>query len=477
MKKYNKTLIKSSHFLKFSIFYILFYIFFMRFFTEEVVIFPRYAQLTDKPLVIIFLIIIIFNLHKLLHLNMYGFNKYIFIMIITYTISVILNTDSWQIFPIGTHFLLYFGPIIWFVVLSIFHLSEKDIKYFIKIFIGLIFFQVIVGFIQLPEGLAMPDKLRGTFGYGYKQLVFYYLFLAAILFGWYLYKYSDQFKKWILPISITFLAARMLVVFPAFFISLLLVYLIARKRKNVILPFLGLTVLFFVIFLSWGYFKEISGESYQYDRFENILINIFDILPRTGIIRSFIGWFNMLGDHPGKIFFGTGPATFGSRAFTNLFYDSDISTNVTSGMFSVDTAPELAFKYLIPAAQGGLPSITMIQPLNTYVGVLGELGIIGAYVFFAIYIKVFKDFFEILKSDYSSYLKGLAIGSMGAIIFLAQMSMFYDFFAVERINLGLWMLIAFVYKLSNYENKRIKDADNKSSFHSKHPGALPKATF
>jgi len=463
-----------SLFLRLSIPFILFYIFFMRLFTEEFPLLPRFAQLTDKPLIIICLLFLILFLPKIMYLDLYGFGPILSLLLLSYLLSAIFNYKNQSFFPLASHFILFWGPFIWFITLIFFKTSQGYLKKIVKYFIVLLFLEVIVGIILLPEGLQTPDLLRGTFGYGYKQLVFYYLFLAVILLGWFIYNHSKQFPKWIIPITINFLAARMLIVYPAYFLSLFSTYALAKQRKNLILPAIIISSIFLIIFINWSFLIEYSSDTYQFDKLTETLTNFFQVFPKTGIIRSFVGWLNMLSDYPLKIFFGTGPATFGSRAFTNIYVASDAASNVTANLFTRPPTPAIALNYLLPARMSGLGSGTVTQPFNSYVGVIGELGIIGGTFFLLIYIKVIKDFLLICKESFSSYLKGLAIGCIGAIIFLAQMSLFYDFFAIERINLGLWLIIAIVYKLRDYEKQEAQNNKNKSTFYPKYSGSLPR---
>ncbi len=159
-------------------------------------------------------------------------------------------------------------------------------------------------------------------------------------------------------------------------------------------------------------------------------------------------------------FIGSGPGTFYSRAGRGFY---DISESM---YYSKQETKEV---YKASDSMGGvigrtltnpfykqfydndkiycLGSGTTDEPFSSYVGLLGETGIIGTFLYLAIYITVLRKlsiYLNRYKNDPNIFL--LIAACVGCVAYTMALSVYRGWFEVGRMTTILWSMIAMVFR-------------------------------
>lgn len=449
----------------------IFSICYVRFFTEKLVILPRIFQLMDFG-VISFLTFILFAwLIKGKKLEGGGLGLLSLFYLLSLMVSTITNFEYVEIKHfISFIFLQLEGVIVfWFIINSNFDFKQtlEIVKWIF--WTGII--QIIVSLFQIPSSFKVsPDLVSGTFGFNYSQMISFLVVFSFAIFGSYIYDRRKIFIYLLPFIIIIFLAASFRAVWLSFPITLIMLWFISSnygKGKIIILP----ALISFAILYSFG--SHFANESSGFSKFLKFEYNVKDL----GKVRAFIATYYMFADYPGKIFFGTGPGTYGSRTYRTFGAGSDPRVNPTAGLITVQDRSPYMRKYLYPAI-GNAPmqfGSTIDSGYTSYNSNLGETGIFGFILFFSIYGIALKNCYAIHKKSLTNvYLFSLSLASIGAIIFIAQMALNDDWFGVSRVTVPIWMFIALTYRL----NKLLKtEKEDESTIITRNLTAVPNTTF
>lgn len=96
--------------------------------------------------------------------------------------------------------------------------------------------------------------------------------------------------------------------------------------------------------------------------------------------------------------------------------------------------------------------IMQVDPHNSYILILAEMGVFGLLFFLLFLLGVLKDSFFLLKTEFI----GMGIGFLGLIVALLAVNMFYSNFFRDTVSGSLWVSLGLLTA-----GKKIALADNK----------------
>lgn len=437
----------------------LFVVFYARLFTETIPIFPRVIQTADVALFLIQLLLIFLRMTVIYQRILLKIG----IIFAIICVSAVVNFEFVYVPAVFSFVVFIFQPIVFFLFILHSHLTKSQ-QYSILIFLGITFFiQLVVGITQIPQAMEIsPDRLSGTFGYNSVQMLFFICTNSFILLTLYFKKESRLFI-WLSPIIITiFFMASARMIWLIFLTLLVFIYL-KEIGKNLRARFPAL--MFFAV-LGWFIYKFFNIIAIEKENFLAAFSKQFDIT-QLGIYKAIIALGELALDHPLSLILGTGPGTFSSRAFMTFGMNWQSQANVTATMIKSSYYSPIAVQYLLPKFSVYLGSATIAQPTSSYTSYVAEVGIIAAMLYFSIYIFIYKELVKIYKDSRLPFVSSLALGTSCGIILLFYMALFGDWFAVSRVTLFLWSIIAaaiMLYKLERYNREELTQTDAVGDF-------------
>ncbi len=435
---------------------LLFVVVYFRYLTEIIVIFPRVFQTADIGIIFIQIIMLIALPKTRTNKNI---AKLISIILFLIAISTLINLNDVHLLAVFLFIIFLIEPLVLYMFILKSKLSLAHIRnLLIFVFIAFLI-QIVLGITQIPQAMSYsPDFLAGTFGYGYVQMLFFMCTFVYFLFALYLKNQSNLFL-WVIPIiSILFLVASVRMTWVMFPLVLVYIYWITNKhvyRKNRQIKYY-LLFLFISIFV----YNIFSFFALEAGAFYSLANNEIDIT-QFGLYRGFEAISELYGDQPISILVGSGPATFSSRAMEAFVGDGNARVDVASSIIGGNYNPAAAAKYISSKYGVYLGSYTLASPRSSYTSFIAEMGVIATLLYLLIYWRMFKRLNMIQKQTKNPLTSSLALASMGAILFLAEMSLFGDWFSVSRVTLITWFFMALSVYL--YELELEQKIQNKSS--------------
>ena len=321
-----------------------------------------------------------------------------------------------------------FKPIILFYIIIESNFSEGQLYNLLKFVIGI---GVVQGLIVLQQyglgllsGAGTMDVATGTLGFGLQHHVGYLLLILAIIVG---SIFINERKQWQFMLASIFAigffitnALHALLLLPV--VILLLFVSIGRKisTKARIVAFMLIPISFVII-------MSLAGEEKIANTFEP------ETLLQTGKLISYQTLITELPKElsfPGMIF-GAGPG----------MYASEVAVKNRSTLF---------MKYVFPIT-ANMPddakSSTMNFPWTSIIAMLGELGPFGLLLYSLLLLKIYRELRKVYWGfSTPPFWKGLAFGTMGAIIFMWLMAFimtaFEDMFMTYPVFIISGVIIA-----------------------------------
>jgi len=439
-------------------------VFFIRFFTETVVILPRALQFLDMGLLVLILIIFLLWFLAGKELRTSGFSGGLFLIyLLLLFLSVIFNIGRMELRVIGSYVLLQLGPMLFFIFFINANFNIEKINKLIKILIYTGIIQIVVSLFQIPKALAVSaDFINGTFGWNSTQMLAFLSTFVFCLIASYRMVKQRKLKRYILILLAVSFFIFYLASWRALWLSFPATMLIVLYFEKNTSQKLGRILLFASIFLFalnfFFSFTGAKGNTYRYENNTMFQILEFDYdIKDIGKIRALLSVTDLYQDYPLAIIWGTGPGTYGSRAFRTFAVQYGGKTDVTADFVKAGYSSDVAKKYLYSIYDNFKPafsSSTINSWQSSYVGMLGETGIFGFLLVAAIYVSTIKRLYRIHKYSFDLYSHALSLGSIGAILFLAQTSFFDDYLGVFRVTFPTWLLIGITFRF--WELNKVK---------------------
>jgi hypothetical protein len=227
---------------------------------------------------------------------------------------------------------------------------------------------------------------------------------------------------------------------------------LSRNRFKYVAGFVVLIVAFITaatLSPSLVKFDNLS-EAWETDNFSNL-----------GKIKAYRDVLAAFGQYPYMILFGSGPGTFYSRA-TQQFYvvSADIfwnpeqylsalktrTSNSMSGVIEPTASVDPFYKrFYVNDKIYSVGTGQVDSPFASYVGLLGETGIIGLSIYLSFYVGIFrrlKRYFIEYRNDPNIF--PLLTTSMGFVVYTLIVSLYNPWLETGRMTTTLWATIAIV---------------------------------
>jgi len=421
----------------------------IRVFTETFSVLPRYFNFIDLffLLVFSFLFIFYYGTKGKRKFNTFGIGKYIIIFVLVWLSSILFNLSDIYL-PGGLLFLfLYLEPLIFALIILNLDYNEKTFYTILYLFLALGAIQIFIAIpFQLPRfaGGASPDVVAGTFGTNNMQMCFFLVIITFLLIGMYLITKQKRYSLSLLPVFIVFYAAGFRSIWLSYFLTIILVLFLyfPFNIKQKIVAFMGIIIFSFFAVL---YTSKIGVLS-KTDRFSEV-IEKPSLLFRTQKIKAFTNLYYVFDKKIHYALLGVGPGSYSSRAFmtfANIEERPGAPTNVTGQYIKKPYISLLANEYIIPAFYKKthlFGSSTIDGPFSSYIALISEVGLLGLFAYLAIYFKILMSILrgrnKFIQKDKFYYLISFVV--VGSMIMLLQMSFFYDWLAVSRVTIPLWV--------------------------------------
>lgn len=430
----------------------------IRFFTETVVVLPRFGNFIDIPifLVIVFVALVRAKNHgtpsKLttILLLVFGF-------VVMAALSVLTNLSRVDVAPALVFVYGFLGPIGLFVAVHSLWPVGAAVR-LSRVLVALCVLQLAIAFgVNLPVFLAdgNPDVISGTFGENPYQLVFFLLVNFGLLAGIFTFE-KRRVGARLTPVLlfaifvVIFLAQyRSLLATMALTIVLLAVMLSSiGVRGIVIVALASVAVLGTAVYLAQT-IPELKFQATVRDAGGNPLVYVQERLNRLSVIER------LFSDTPRFAITGTGPGTYSSRAWRTFAVERDASTGsmlaLTNGRpYSTDVSD----KYVLPQLRylevfSG--SYAVSRPFATYLSLLAEVGVVGFILLVAAYVWAFLRSLKMAlvagrRAQPGDPLPALCCASTVAFFVLLQMGALDNWLEVTRITFIAWILLAVTIK-------------------------------
>lgn len=439
---------------KFLLYAVIITIITIRFFTEELKVLPRFFNFVDIGFFLVFAVYTFLHLaiaHR--RLKSTGLEIYVLLFGGICFVSTFLNIKDiyWKASLLQIFMLL--EPIVLALMIVKLNHDEKFLQRIVILLIILGLIQIPIALFQIQKYLAgaSPDVVAGTFGVNNSQLSFFLIIFSCLIIGINLFYNIPRFRYLLLTLPfvlVIFYAGgyrAMWIFFPATIIILLLFFspLNIPRKVFYIIPLLVISFLIAVYISSLNPISA-SGVFKQ-------LIQQPSLILQTGKVKAFRYLPSMFSEKSHYVFVGVGPGAYASRAFDTFANISKTYSNVTTQYISSSYVSPMASKYIYPMyleESKLMGSRTFDDPTTSYLSILAESGILGFILIFLIYYKALKLILEVRRNvhrEFDKFHKVIAFASLGALLFLFQMSFFADWFATYRVTIPTWILLSILY--------------------------------
>ncbi|MDL1974762.1 MAG: hypothetical protein LWX55_08285 [Deltaproteobacteria bacterium] len=440
----------------------------LKFFTNHLNVIPRILNVVDIMIVLLFLVLFItYRFENGAKFRFKNVLMYVLLFNAVMFFGSLLNWDYFHYKPAVSQIIMFNEPIILFLILVNLPFSIRDIKMFGNLLLFLICFEVIIGIMQVPIYLKTgeSESLMGTFQHNAEQYAAFIMLGVFYLIG--KVQMCPERRTFHAIIALVILSLILLIDNKASWLGVMLsiFYLldnISRQDSGVIQKAKYLTI--FVI-LSVIAFSVVIRTSASLHKFEGLSQawhsgNFLNI----GKIKAYRDVFSAYHNYPHMFFIGSGPGTFYSRAgrqfynisesmyYSPLFYKQETKevyrTSDSMGGVIGRTLTNPFYKQFYDNDKiYCLGSGTTDEPFSSYVGLLGETGIIGTFLYLAIYITVLRKlslYLNRYKNDPNIFL--LIAACVGCVAYTMALSVYRGWFEVGRMTTILWSMIAMVFR-------------------------------
>jgi len=429
-----------------------------RLLTETLGILPRAINLADIPLFFFACAVLIFRngpsepgcqfFRRSLSRPLKGFS-------LCAVLSIMVNGLFYGIhlLPAISFLIFHLEPMVFALLFLRLGWAEHDTQTLATLLLGIGLLQIPMSLLQLSTAFSEdnPDLASGTFGTNGSQMCFFLILVIAYLLGRYLMEASMRWLLPIIPLVIVFYAQGFKAMWLPFVVTMavpILLFSPRVKRKKVLSVVLILVV---AIFIAFPVGMATSSQTMQFMRWEyaNDVLRSGAIW-ELGKIQAFLNISRLYRDAPLSAFVGVGPGSFSSRAFltfTEVSPDPEAPTNVTHGYIEPIAPGVFAEKYVVPLVFKSeilFGSSTIDGPYNSYVSLMGEVGLIGFALYFLVYYRVFRRAITAAreaKRQGNPLLFAISIAAICGCLTIAQMAFLDNWVEVSRVTLPLWLLL------------------------------------
>lgn len=423
--KYKANLKKSTIYIYFSILTI---IVFFQYITYETNL-QSYTIIWDEVIVLLLFLLVIIN--KFLNGNLLfkgsPFDKYIFGLIFTAFISIIINRA--ELMPALLGLKNYFLYILLFYSILNIKMEESDINLIIHTIIICFLFQIPIIVFQIFNVLNTTvkinvDSIYGSFP-GANNLSYAAFIVVFLYLGIKKFNINELYNKIIFFILMAILilgqGRLVFLLFP-----IVLFYLLITNRFNLRINKL-VRILIFLIIIFLLYAVAISSDTLKqidiYYHFTKVEFNVqsgsqrylyypyvFNLLSRGGVQN---------------LFFGLGVGQLGSySAFKYMTPNTRILANLWGQL-------DLGFD----------PGVS-----SEIIPIWGELGFIGIIIYFLLLFKILKFAKISYKYFDDDLIRGLSTGLIAASLLMIVGSFFAQVFETQVISYPFWLISALLIK-------------------------------
>ena len=440
----------------------------LKFFTNHLNVIPRIFNVVDVMIVLIFLFLFIaYRSKNSAKFRFKNVLKYLLLFNAVMFFGTLLNLDYFYYKPAISQIIMFNEPIILFLILVNLRFSIRDIEMFRKLLLFLISFEVIIGVMQLPTYITtgQSESLMGTFQHNAEQYAAFIMLGIFYLIG--KAQIYPQKKGYYFTIIIGILVMVLIIDNKASWLGVAasIFYLLDRisrqdsgathRVKHIIIFAILCVICFSVVIRNSRSIHKFGGlrEAWHTGNFLNI-----------GKIKAYRDVFAAYHNHPHMLFIGSGPGTFYSRAgrrfynisesmyseYSPLFHERETeqvyrTSDSMSGVIKRTLTNPFYKQFYDNDKIYGLGSGTTDEPFSSYAGLLGETGIIGTFLYLAIYITILKKlsfYLNRYKEDQNIY--PLIAACLGCLAYTMVLSLYRGWFEVGRMTTILWSMIAMV---------------------------------
>lgn len=379
----------------------------------------------------------------------------LFILLLIF-VSGLLNNVGY--FKILLFIMQFFRPLLFFLLIIVIEWTDDDLKEFYKYVLLIIFpMQIVLTFIDywqlVVQGkILLGDLFTGSFCFPFNYLSVQVMFYAAlIIFAEYIISKTNKLLLFIIILVYGILSAQsgLQTAVLIFFEIPLAFWLIfnpesiglKRLQTNFII---GVVVTFISIFLITVF---VSPELKGYDEVVgyNMLMTekVFGEIgiDETPKIRTFVIFFENVFNGTINPFLGLGPGEYlsGAAVGSDKSYTNQIISNPL---------------YFTSKYTGNMLS----YPNNNFVGIAGEIGIIGYILFFAIYLIPYRYILKNRINYFNTFWHSTFIGFIGISFALFGWSFFWNAIEDFAIPVYFWVIGGILYvasytaRINNEEN-------------------------
>ncbi|MDQ3632474.1 MAG: hypothetical protein M3417_14645 [Actinomycetota bacterium] len=434
----------------------------VRFFTEVVVVLPRFANFVDIP---IFFTIVFFALLRAKPIERPQALTPLLLMtfgvVALCVLATLTNLSRVDLAPALVFVYGFLGPIGVFVAVHSLWPVGSAIR-LSRLLIALCVLQLVIAFaVDLPLFLAgaSPDVISGTFGENPYQLVYFLLVMAGLLAGVFTFekgRLAARLTPFLLIaiLAVIFLAQyRSLLATTGLTIVLLAIMLSSMGTRGVMIAAVSATALLGTMVYLAQTIPELKFQATIEDSGGDPTIYVKERLSRLDVIGR------VFADTPRFALTGTGPGTYSSRAWRTFALDSDSDADVAGDYVLLLTQgrpyrTDVSDRYVAPQLRNqqyisGSTAIT--RPFATYLSLLAELGVFGFLLLVGAYVWALVCSARMaLVSGRAALpgdpLPGLCCAGTVAFFVLLQMAALDNWLEVTRITFIAWIIFAVAMK-------------------------------
>ncbi|MCX6158495.1 MAG: hypothetical protein NTY74_11010 [Ignavibacteriae bacterium] len=380
----------------------------------------------------------------------------LFILILIVT-SGLLNSSGY--YKMLLFIMQFFRPLLFFLLIIIINWEEGELKKYFGFVLLIIFpMQIVLTFIDfwqlVVQGeLLLGDLFTGSFCFPFNNLTVQIMFYALfIVFSEFIITRSKKYLWFVMVLVYGILSAQSglqtaVILFFSIPFALWLILNpetlgLKRLQTNFIfgLSFVIISMFLLVLFVS----PELKGYdgviTYNVSMTEQVFGEI-GIL-ETPKIRTFEILFDNILNGSMNPFLGLGPGGYlsGASMVDNKSYMEQILSNPL---------------YFTQKYTGNM----LAYPTNNFVGITGEIGIIGYILFFSIYLIPYKYVLRNRYIYYNTFWHSTFIGFVGLSFALFGWSLFWNAIEDFAIPVYFWIIGGILYVVSN-NDLNFKGKDN-----------------
>ncbi len=452
----------------------------MKFFTNLLHVVPRVFNIADLMITAILGLMFFATGGRIKNF------KSILVLLFLFDFVAILGNffNSEYLFPMVafSQFAMYNGPIILFVFLANIPFRKVHIDKYSKLLYNLIYFQFIVGLLQIPVFLAtgQTEAIMGTFYHNAEQYSGFLLIGIFFLFSKSLN--SPQFKQNYYILIASMLSLIVIIDNKASWLGIIISMLyifykvgdenfqVSKRFKYIILAGTMLTI--------GGYL--ITSFSQTTGKLEGLITSIQEgMFNEIGKVKAYDNVFKAFDDHPHMLVFGAGLGNFYSRS-SYTYYDPEYygavlshssrqtkrqldrfktesdklrekgktlrTSNSMGGVIDkMNQEPFFAQYYKVPKLRVGSGQVD--NPFSSYNALLGETGILGMILYISIYIIILIKMNKMVrKYRKDTNIFPIAASGLGFMVYILSVALYGQWIDSGRMVTILWSLIALTFR-------------------------------